>query len=424
MHPGRDPAHPALATTAPAPVPGEPAPADEREQLIVLLATCMARYGIPAHRLEEAAASAAASLGLQAQFFATPTAVFAAIGQTGRQRTHLLRLEPGGVSLEKLSLVDAVLRDMLARAVAPADAIRRLDEIVARPAPYGSVPAVLAFAVAAASAAVFFGGGWREVGAGAIVGLVVGATGLLADMHRRMARLIDFGAAFAAAFLATALASLAAPMSVPVVVLAGIIVLVPGLTLTTAVTELATRHLVAGTARLMGALTIFVSIGFGVAIGQHLSAGLFGEPGAVPDPLGAWAQWAALGIAPFALGVLFQAAPRDLAVILPAGVVGFLGARLGALWLGPELGVCVGAFAVGLSSNAYARLADRPAAVPTVPGLMLLVPGGLGFRSVTSFVEDQSLAGIQAAFAMMLVAVSLVAGLLLANAALAPRRPL
>ena len=46
---------------------------------------------------------------------------------------------------------------------------------------------------------------------------------------------------------------------------AGLIVLVPGLPLTTALTELATRHLAAGPARLSGALVLFLSIGFGTA---------------------------------------------------------------------------------------------------------------------------------------------------------------
>jgi len=140
--------------------------------------------------------------------------------------------------------------------------------------------------------------------------------------------------------------------------------------------------------------------------------------------LPAGAVWGALLVAPLALGVLFRAKPEDLWVILPGGALGFWGARLGALWLGPEIGVCLGAFVVGLAANGWARLADRPSAVLSVPGLMLLVPGSLGFRSVDSFVHADTLGGVEAAFAMVLVAVGLVTGLLLANAALSPRRPL
>lgn len=417
-----------MTTLPPIPVATPPSPADptllRREKLVLTLAKLMAAYGIPAYRLEEAAAGCARHLGLDAQFFATPTAVFAAIGEPGEQRTHLLRLEPGEVNLEKQSRVDAVLRDLLADAVGVDAALARLDAIVAEPSPYGPALMVAAQACASATAAVFFGGGWREVVAATIVGCIVGIICVLAGLDRRMARLMDFAAGFAAAFFATALAATMHPISASLVALAGVIVLVPGLTLTTAVAELATRNLAAGTARLMGALTIFVSIGFGVALGQKAGVFAFGSASAQPNRLPGWAEVVALLLAPVALAILFRAAARDLRVILPAGIIGFLGARAGAAWLGPELGVCVGAFAVTLASNIWARLADRPTAVPGVPGIMLLVPGSLGFRSVTSFVDADTIGGVQAASSMVLVAVGLVVGLLLANAAFAPRRPL
>ena len=50
--------------------------------------------------------------------------------------------------------------------------------------------------------------------------------------------------------------------------LGGLVVLLPGLTLTTALSELATRHLASGAARLSGAFITFLSIVFGVAFGN------------------------------------------------------------------------------------------------------------------------------------------------------------
>lgn len=399
--------------------PGDP------ERFVLRLAMLMAAFGIPAHRLEEAASGCARHLGLEAHFFATPTAVFAAIGSDGDQRTHLLRLDIGEVNLEKQSQIDAVLRDVLADATNAVEGIRRLEAIVADPLRYGPVAMVVAQMVASATASVFFGGGWREVLGAGLVGFVVGVILQAASTHRRLARLTDFVVGFAAAFLAGALACGLGSVSHSLVALASVIALVPGLTLTTAVAELATRHLAAGTARLMGALTIFIALGFGVAIGQRLSAALYGSAElVVPEPLPGAALWVALLAAPFALGVLFRARPADLLWILPAGVLGFGGARLGAAWLGPELGVCLGAFLVGLASNVWARCTDRPSAVLSVPGIMLLVPGSLGFRSVDSFMHRDAVGGVEAAFAMVLVAVGLVTGLLLANAAVSPRRPL
>jgi uncharacterized membrane protein YjjB (DUF3815 family) len=58
------------------------------------------------------------------------------------------------------------------------------------------------------------------------------------------------------------------------------------------------------------------------------------------------------------------------------------------------------------------------------PGILLLVPGSLGFRSLTSFLDDQALLGTEWAFQTGLVAVALVGGLLAANVVLPPRRVL
>jgi uncharacterized membrane protein YjjB (DUF3815 family) len=101
-----------------------------------------------------------------------------------------------------------------------------------------------------------------------------------------------------------------------------------------------------------------------------------------------------------------------------------VGTRLGARLLGPELGAFAGALLLGLASNAFARALDRPAAVPLVPGLILLVPGSIGLRSVFSLLENDIVSGVEAAFKMVLVSTALVAGLLFANIALPPRRAL
>jgi uncharacterized membrane protein YjjB (DUF3815 family) len=60
--------------------------------------------------------------------------------------------------------------------------------------------------------------------------------------------------------------------------LAGLIVLMPGLTLTVAMTELSTQHLASGTARLSAAFVTFLGMGFGVAVGNTLTNRLLGVP--------------------------------------------------------------------------------------------------------------------------------------------------
>jgi uncharacterized membrane protein YjjB (DUF3815 family) len=58
-----------------------------------------------------------------------------------------------------------------------------------------------------------------------------------------------------------------------------------------------------------------------------------------------------------------------------------------------------------------------------VPGILLLVPGSIGYRSLNALMEREVVSGIETAFSMLVIAVSLVAGLLMSNA-VTPRRSL
>ena len=125
----------------------------------------------------------------------------------------------------------------------------------------------------------------------------------------------------------------------------------------------------------------------------------------------------------FGFVVVLRAEAKDAPWIVAIGGLGVLGGRFGAATLGVELGTFAGAFAVGLASSVYERLTQRPATVVSVPGILLLVPGSVGFRGLTSLLERQAVVGIETIFGMIITAVALVAGLLLA-AAIAPEQRL
>jgi uncharacterized membrane protein YjjP (DUF1212 family) len=412
---------------------GSAAGASAAIDLVVRLARALHAYGTPAHVLEEALHRVARRLGLAAQFFATPTSVFAAFGAGAEQRLVLERLEPGEVDLGKLTDLDRLIdelvgveqvgSELVGGGLAAGEASARLDEIVERPARYGAALTTLAYAAASGSAARFFGGGWNEMAAAGAVGLVLGLLAAALGRSETGRRLFEPLGATAAAALATALAVVTGAVSAFVVTLAGLIVLVPGLTLTVALRELATRNLVAGSSRLAGAVTVFITIAFGVAFGSRAVEALLGAPPQViPVPLPLPADALALAVSAAALTVLFRARPADLGWVFAAGALALTGGRAGTALLGPELGALLAALAVGIGSNLFARLARRPAAVMQVPALVLLVPGSIGFRSLSALLERETVTGVQTAFSMLLIAVALVTGLLLANAVVRPRR--
>jgi uncharacterized membrane protein YjjP (DUF1212 family) len=396
--------------------------------LLIKLARALHAAGSPAHRLEDALTVVAAKLGLSGNFFSTPTALFAYLGRGQAQETILVRIEPGGVDLERLSSLEQLIDRLGSDALEPSQADAELDAVLSRPERYGRLVSTLAFAAASGSAALFFGGGLPEMLAAGIVGLVLGGLALLPARWPSVGRVYEPLAAMAAAFL-TILFGVhpellgAHAVAGQAVLLPALIALLPGLTLTVAMTELASRHLVSGSARLSGALITFLTLGFGVALGQWLGTAWLGSPLAVePAPLAAWSQLVALGVSALAFLVLFRAAPRDLPWILGAAFVALYGARLGTELLGPQLGAFLGAFLVGAGSNLVARFRHRPAAITQLPGLMLLVPGSLGFRSVASLLAQNVEVGVQAAFSMTLVAAALVTGILMANVLVPPRQ--
>jgi uncharacterized membrane protein YjjB (DUF3815 family) len=173
----------------------------------------------------------------------------------------------------------------------------------------------------------------------------------------------------------------------------------------------------------MGAIMTFVAIGFGAAIGDRIAKTLVSAPiDAPPLSLPAWSLFPALLVAGASLTVLYRAHRRDVGWVLLGTMTGFFGAAFGEQLLGPALGVCVGATLVGLAGNLVARLRPKPSALLIIPGITLLVPGSAGFRGLHALMQNDVVSGIGIATTAVMVAGSLVAGLLVANALLpAPR---
>jgi uncharacterized membrane protein YjjB (DUF3815 family) len=251
----------------------------------------------------------------------------------------------------------------------------------------------------------------------------VAAVADVAEPRAAGRRLLAPVAGFLAALLAGAVGAALHPVSAPVAILAGLIALVPGLTLTVATSELSSGHLVSGTSRMTGAIIQFLAIVVGVAAGLQVAARLFGAlPPSAVTPLPAGAELVALLLAPPALAVVLRAAPANLGWILLIAVAGFLGGRGGAALLGPELGLLLGALTAGLTNGLLARLRANHGAANMVPALILLVPGSVGFRSLTELLDRNVVSGVDLAFRTALMAASLSAGVVLANVLTPPRR--
>lgn len=393
-------------------------------EFVLRMGRAFHRHGFSASRVEEVMVRLAERLGLpQAQIFSTPTSIMAAFGPLGTQRSHLLRVEPGSVNLTQVSQLDRLAVAVVLGELTPQDGIERLRQIEEQPGVYGRLATVGAYVAASGTVSVFLGGGRAELVVASLIGLLTGLLALYAAPRPRLQRVFEPLVALMASIVAGTAARVALPHSVYVSTLAGLIVLIPGFSLTVAVRELSTQHLASGTARFAAATATFLGIGFGVALGERLVALMLGElPDIAARPFPSWALPIAIAVAGLAFAVILQAERRDVLRIVIIGLVAVAAGRVGARLLGLELGAFVGAVAVGIIGNLFSRRRNRPSLILIVPGILMLVPGTIGFRSISALLEAQVVTGVGTLFRMLLTAVAIASGLLIADLVSPTRR--
>jgi uncharacterized membrane protein YjjP (DUF1212 family) len=407
------------------PIRRAPRPDDPRIRFLIELSRALGSYGTAAHRLEATITLCAHEFGIECHVFSTPTSVFISVEHDGNQSTYLSRIDSGETNLSKLRRFDEIFNAVIAGRLSPRAGIRKIKQIVHEKDPVPAWISILSGGGVATAAAVFFGGGTKEMAGAGAISICIGFLGFFIGKKREYARLMEFLAGFLAAFLSSSFAVLMGPYASGIALLAGIIIFIPGLTLTMSMTELATRNVVSGSARFFGALMIFLLIGFGVAAGNQTANTFFDLPASVdPDSLSQGWKVLAAFLSAILFVIVFRAKWSDAWGMTIAVFVSYYSARFGTNQLGTEMGICFAALCVGGLANTYARATDRPSATIMLPGLLMLVPGSIGFRSVQMFIHQDTVSGMQTAVSVLMLASALVVGLLLANVVIPPRKVL
>lgn len=388
--------------------------------LVVKVGKALHGYGAPAHQLEASLTMLAEKLGIEGRFYSTPTAILAGFGPAHEGRTSLVRVEPGETNLGKMAQLNGLMGAIARGEVEPRAGCEHVEAIAAAPVPYPAWLSAVCCGLTSSAAAVFFGAREKEIAVALAIGILVGAMLMAAERISVLGRLLGVVAGAMAASLASLVTLWLGPIAIFPTALAGLVILLPGLAFTTAMTELATLNLASGTARFAGACVQLLGLGLGLGFGEYAAA-QSGPPLAPLDwPLTVRLTAVVVGAA--AASILLRARIRDLPAIVVASALAYLSARQGGAWFGAVLGAFIGALVLELLSIAYARAFEKPVAVTLLPGLIVLVPGSIGMQSVHALLENDVVAGVQAAFTMLLVAMALAGGLIVANVALLAKR--
>ena len=342
-----------------------------------------------------------------------------------RDHPHWLRLFKGYIDFYQATVAE----DVIAGRIELAEATRRLSALDRPPTRVQQGWTVTAFGLASAALAGLLRTGWLDITVAGALGLLIGAIAVVARARPHLAAALEAIAAVIATVLAAAFAHFVAPLSVQAVVISSLIVFMPGLSLTTAVTELASGQLVTGTARFAGAMVVLFKLTFGSIAGAQVVHSLGWTPRAAQaTTLPGAVEVLATIAAAFSFAILFRAARRDLLLVMASAIMGYVLTRVASGWFAESAGVAF-AGAVFFSSltmaalaNAYGRVAGRPGTIIRLPSIMLLVPGSVGFRGLASLMERDYTLGLETGVAVLSALVALMAGLLFGSVLVAPRR--
>ena len=392
---------------------------------LVELGSGLMSAGCPTYRLEELLGAVAAREGFTCDVFAVPTGLFVSVRtpEGDPTATQLVRVRESRTNLGLLASLDEVLNLVATRELGVTEARGRIRELMNQRPIWPAWAQLLAGMGACGGGAVFFGGGWSDFFLGGLGGLVLLGIIRAGRGTPELRVLENFLGGAVAGLIAWVTTLLWPSHSREVLVLAIVIPLLPGMVLTTGLSELTHRDLVAGTSRLMEAAVTLLSLVFGIALVLGLEAGMGFHPAPVEPAAPASLPWQvlALVVASVSFGVLLGLPRRWLGVALASGAVVWVTTLL-TRHLPASYAAFATASVLAIGANLYARTKERPAQLFLLPGLLLLVPGAFGFRSLDALLRGDYTAGATQFADMLLTAGALVMGLLVANVVLPPRK--
>lgn len=400
----------------------------QKRRFIIRLGKALHKLGTTSYRLEANLLNIANFLQLRASFIAAPTSLTFILSDEDdvQQYNHIVRVTPGEIDLGSLARIDELVDELTSGQRTLEEAIERLDEIAKKPPPYGTFLTFLAFGASSGAFAMLMRTSWNDVLWSTLLGFVAFIFVIWAERSRRVTEMLEPVVALVSAMLASAITLIDPSINVPMVILSSIIAFIPGLSLTVGLSELAARHLISGTARVMDGIMVMFKLYFGAVLGLAFAQLIWGKVAFVP-PINtpSWTSWIAVTTLSISLVILFKARKKDAPWGIISGYVAFGVSIWASNYLGVALGAFAGAFALGIYSNLFSRIMNLPSSIVRLLGLVVLVPGSKVYMGLDSVVAGQGImASSDVGSQAFLIFMSLVAGIIFSNVIVPARKTL
>jgi uncharacterized membrane protein YjjP (DUF1212 family) len=340
--------------------------------------------------VENTLARIALAYDTQCEVIALPNILMIKIGQSTQELTDFTVQRLTSLPLNQISALNVLIDQLLRKNILPVEASREVDRILATPPRFNPIVVMIGYVIAVLGLTLLFRPDLRALlvtgGAGLLVGLLI----LLFKKWPRFNLLLPILAATLVSWLIFELTQQGLIFGPANLIIPPLITFLPGAILTTGMIELASMHLISGSARLMyGAATLFLLF-IGISVGLNLSD--------LPSMLvstyeaSAFSWWApVLGTLLFGIGTFLRlsGANRDLFWMLLVLYIAMVGQVVGEYYFNSYFGAFFGATLMALSSELIARSPRRtPALVSQSLAFWFLVPGARGLLSVTNLLTD------------------------------------
>lgn len=318
-----------------------------------------------------------------------PTFVLASSGSGDRLALHSAR--PGGIRFDQIAALYELVERAKSRSVTVQEGIGQLNAIASMRPRHGWLVRVFGHGVLTAGLALLLTPDWRGSIVAFGIGLLIGLTKLIRSPALQL--IFPVVAAFVSGVIVFILAPIV-PIDDPLrLTIAPLVTLLPGGVLTTATMELASRQMIAGSARLV---TGFVQLGllaFGILTAAAVTKAIAGGDQwfSAGTPVPPWIG--VIGVLMFALGIFlhFSAPGRSFGWILLVLAVAYSAQFAGIAIGGPVVGGLLGA---ALMAPVVLWIGSLKHGAPTqltfLPAFWLLVPGAAGLVGLATAIGGGS----------------------------------
>ncbi len=349
--------------------------------------------GGPTSRLEDKIIQLGETYGLQPEVFATPSAIIiSAMSDKKRFTSSLKRIKESSIDLNLLFKIDVLFDKVIHKDLSIFEASKIIRAKDYSHALYStSIISLASFLVGFLASYLHF----QSFASGALSGLLsLMLVAIIQPFFTYLAFTRIFFVFFASLFSIGISALGEAYLNLPIEAsfIGSLIVLVPGLMLTTAVSELAEHNFVSGTVKLVNGVLVLISIGTALFIGKDI-IGLL-NPKALPlnfnynfspsGPIDFLTSVTGTLLIMLAFCIQFQTPKRLILSAMITGVAGQIGFELFKNASSYALPSFVAALFIGLVSLSFSRLFKTPSQIFSVPGIVSLVPGVLSFTIYNS----------------------------------------